>query len=286
MARARAPPTERVRQRLARRLGAELAATVPPGYQRVGRVLLVRVPDPLWPHREALGEAWREELGVETVLARTGPVEGELREPTVVPIAGGSTVTEVVEHGVRWRFDASKVLFAQGNRTERRRAALLVRPRERVADLFAGIGYFAVPAARADPSVTVDAVEKNPVSFRYLEENAQLNGVADRLTAHLGDNREVALPPGRFDRVFLGWLPDATPWLDRALELVDRCGGTVHVHLVAEVHEPLEATAARVAGLARDLGAEVDGAPFAREVKPYGPGRRHVVVDVRTVPRT
>lgn len=284
MARARAPPAERVRRRLASRLGTEIAATMPSGYQRVGRVLLVRVPPALWSHRRELGEAWRTELGVATVLARTGPVGGELREPSVERIAGESSETEVVEHGVRWRFDASKIMFAQGNRTERRRAGLLVGPHERVGDLFAGIGYFAIPAARAHPTVSVVAVEKNPVSYRYLEENARRNGVDGRLTPVLGDNREVALPRGEFDRLFLGWLPDATPWLDRALELLDPAGGTLHVHRVADVREPLDRTAARVAESLRAQGGEVLRPPTAREVKPYGPGRRHVVVDVRAVP--
>ncbi len=285
MARARLPPAERVRARLARTLGPGPAAHLPDGYQRLGRVLLVRIPPPLWPYRAAVGAAWREELGVATVLARTGPVEGELREPTVVPIAGESTLTEVVEHGVRWRFDAAQIMFAAGNRTERRRAGLLARPGEAVADLFAGIGYFAIPAALRAPSIRVLAVEKNPRAYRFLTENARLNGVADRLEPRLGDNRELDLPRNAFDRIFLGWLPDATPWIERALELAAPGPAALHVHLVADVREPLGATATRVGSLVTHAGRELSGPPASREVKPYGPGRRHVVVDVALAPR-
>ncbi len=285
MARARAPPAERVRARLARALGEDLSATVPDGYQRLGRVLLVRVPAPLWPHRGAVGEAWREELGVATVLARTGRVEGELRAPSVVPIAGDSAVTEVVEHGVRWRFDAARIMFAAGNRTERHRARLLVRPGERVADLFAGIGYFAIPAALSASSVRVLAVEKNPLAHRFLVENARLNGVDGQLDALRGDNRELDLPLGAFDRVFLGWLPDATPWIGRAVELLGSGPATLHVHLVADVREPLGTTALRVGALVERTGRTLAPPPLGREVKPYGPGRRHVVVDVALAPR-
>ncbi len=284
MARPRLPPAERVRARLARSLGRELAGGVPDGYQRLGRVLLVRVPPGLWPHRAELGEAWREELGVETVLARAGPIGGELREPSVVRLAGGATVTEVVEHGIRWRFDAARIMFAQGNRVERQRARRLVRPGETVADLFAGIGYFAIPAAVGSRTTRVLAVEKNPLAHGFLVENARLNGVADRLLPLLGDNRVVELPEHAVDRVFLGWLPDATPWVGRSLRLLRRDGGVLHVHRVDDVRVPLAAAAEKVAAEIVASGGRLRGPPSAREVKPYGPGRRHLVVDAVAAP--
>lgn len=279
----RRSPVERVRARLARSLGPPLASRVPDGYQRLGRVLLVRVPPGLWPHRAELGEAWRAELGVATVLARTGPVGGELREPSVVRLAGGTTVTEVVEHGVRWRFDAARLMFAAGNRTERQRMRRLVRPGERVADLFAGIGYFAVPAALAHPTTSVVAVEKNPLAHAFLVENARLNGIEDRLDARLGDNREVDLRADGFDRVLLGWLPDATPWVGRAVALLGGRPGVLHVHRVDEVRRPLAESARSVAAEIVRAGGRLRVEPVAREVKPYGPGRRHVVVDAELV---
>ncbi len=255
---------------------------MPRGYQRIGTVLLLRLPPKLAPYRRLLGEAWQEELGVETVLARTGPIDGELRHPRVERLAGDTTVTEVVEHGVRWRLDAARVMFAAGNRTERRRVAGLVRPGERIADLFAGIGYFAIPAALA--LARVSAVEKNPIAYRYLVENAARNGVQERLEPHLGDNRDVPLPRGAYDRVFLGYLPSAVPWIGRALELAAPEGATLHVHLVVDARGALPRAREEVAAEVARRGAQGAGPARARAVKPYGPGRTHVVVDapVRT----
>jgi tRNA wybutosine-synthesizing protein 2 len=264
--------------------GEEVAAALPSGYQRLGRVLILRLPPRLEPHFAAIGRAWQDELGVATVLVRTGPISGELREPRVVRVAGDGTETEVVEHGVRWRFDAARVMFAAGNRTERARIGHLVRPGEHVVDLFAGIGYFTIPATRAHASVRVVAVEKNPVSYGYLLENVRINGVADRVDARLGENREVDLPFGTADRVLLGLLPDALPWIGRAVPLVSRSGGWLHVHTVADARGGAERAATDVASWVRTSGAEVVSAPAAREVKPYGPGRTHVVVDVRVRP--
>jgi len=272
------PPAERVRSRFAERVGAEIARELPSGYQRMGRVLLLRLPPALRPHFGTIGEIWREELGVATVLVRTGPIEGELRAPHVERVAGDPTETEVVEHGVRWQFDAARVMFAAGNRTERLRARRIVRPGESVVDLFAGIGYFAIPAALSGPATRVRAVEKNPVAYDYLVRNIERNGVTDRVTPILGDNRDVALEPGSADRVFLGYLPSAIPWVGRAAELLRPTGGTLHVHTVADAREARSTAEAEVRSAVTEAGGRC-ASLVAREVKPYGPGRTHVVVD-------
>lgn len=281
----RRPPAERVRDRLRPLVGRDLAGRMPSGYQRLGRVLLLRLPPSFRPYLGAVGAAWQAELGVATVLAVSGPVVGEFRTPQVERIAGRETETEVVEQGVRWRFDAASVMFAAGNRTERARAGRLVRPGETVVDLFAGIGYFAIPAARLGGAARVVAVEKNPVAAGYLRVNARLNDVADRVEVVEGDNRVVPLPRGEADHVFLGYLPNAVPWVPCALATV-RGEGSLHVHLVADARGAREAAAREVVGAVRDAGGAVVGTPEAREVKPYGPGRTHVVVDVSVVPGT
>jgi tRNA wybutosine-synthesizing protein 2 len=284
MAARRPPPAERVRERLRVVAGDAAAEAMPRGYQRLGRVLLLRLPPALTPYGAALADAWRKELGVETVLAHRGPIAGELRRPAVELLGGGPTETEVVEHGSRWRLDAARLMFSAGNRTERLRFARLVRPGERVADLFAGIGYFTVPAARARPDARFVAVEKNPLAFRYLEENLRLNAVASRVRALLGDNRAVRLEPHAFDRILLGYLPSSLPWLGRALELLARAGGTVHLHLTVDARDaPGRGEETVGLELAR-LGASATAPLRAREVKAYGPGRSHVVVDVAARP--
>jgi tRNA wybutosine-synthesizing protein 2 len=280
----RRPPVERIRDELAAAAGPELAAQLPSGYQRLGHVLLVRWPESLRPEYPRLAEAFRRTLGVRTILRHSGAIEGELRTPQVEVLLEGPTVTEVVEHGIRWRFDAARIMFAAGNRTERARAGRLARPGETVVDLFAGIGYFAIPAAKEGAAARVVAVDRNPLSIEYLVENARLNGVADRIEALLGDNRVVALELGVADRVFLGYLPSAVPWLDRAVPLLRPSGGWLHVHLTTGGRDALEESAAAVTSAVREAGGRPALPVRARAVKPYGPGRSHVVVDVYAVP--
>jgi tRNA wybutosine-synthesizing protein 2 len=283
MGRSELPPADRVRRRIASTLGAPVADQLPTGFQRMGRVLVVRLPEPLRHHFAEIGAAYCTELGVGAVLRRAGETSGELRLPHLELIAGDDPRTEVVEFGVRYRLDAQRILFARGNRTERHRAGTVTRSGEVVADLFAGIGYFALPAAVTGRAGRVWAVEKNPVSFEYLLENVRRNHVADRVECLRGDNREVDLPLGTFDRVFLGYLPSSVPWVPQALTLLKPSGGTVHVHLVVGQRDGLAAAEAEVSRAVERADGSV-AAVRSRVVKAYGPGRQHVVVDVTAKP--
>jgi tRNA wybutosine-synthesizing protein 2 len=279
----RVAPTEAVRARLRSEYGEPLARQLPVGYQRLGSVLLLRLPERLRPAFPLIGEAYREVLGVSTVLRSAGAVRGEFREPAVERIAGTDSETTVVEHGIRFRFDAARILFARGNREERHRFGRLVRPGETVVDLFAGIGYFTLPALLTGRAACVHAVEKNPVSFGYLVENLRRNGVAERAFVYRSDNREAGIPPACADRVVLGYLPTALPWVGEALGLLRPSGGSLHVHLLVGSHEGPSAAVAKVRAAVDSAGGRIPSIA-AREVKPYGPGRSHVVVDVGAVP--
>jgi tRNA wybutosine-synthesizing protein 2 len=152
---------------------------------------------------------------------------------------------------------------------------------ERVVDMFAGIGYFSLPMARAGATVT--AIERNPAAFRYLLENVQLNDVADRVVPYRADCRDVLAQTGEAgdvtaDRVVMGYY-EAHEYLDAALDALAP-GAVVHMHeatpeaLVFE--RPVERL--REAAAARDRAVEVLD---RRRVKGYSEGVAHVVVDAR-----
>jgi len=216
---------------------------------------------------------------VGAVLRRRGPIQGDYRLPGVEFIAGDDARTEVVENGIRYRFDARAVMFSAGNRTERRRAGELVRPGEAVGDLFAGIGYFTLPAARHGRAAHVFACEANPTSVAALRDNVMVNRVADRVTIYAGPNEEAPLPRDALDRVFLGYLPSAVGWIPRAVDLLRSSGGSLHVHHVVGTIGGVAEAEGSVRAAVERTGARVRSLT-GREVKPYGPGRMHAVVDV------
>lgn len=100
---------------------------------------------------------------------------------TVYVCAGEETfVTEVSQHGLRFRLDFSTVFWNSRLENEHRRLVEAhFRPGEVVADIMAGIGPFAVPAAKA--GCTVYANDLNPESFRWLQVRSFAN--AGRMSA-------------------------------------------------------------------------------------------------------
>ena len=126
----------------------EQVADAPASWAVVGSVVLVAFED--CPRREAVGEALLELHGnADTVVAR-GAIAGAHREPDVEVVAGeGDTETVHVEHGTRYALDLSEVMFSPGNKAERARMGDVVEAGEEVLDMFAGVGYFALPMARA-----------------------------------------------------------------------------------------------------------------------------------------
>lgn len=273
----------------------------PSSWAVIGSVVLVTLPEDS-PDETTIGEALLDLHGeADTVLARDG-IDGPERHPSRRVIAGeGTTETVHTEHGTQYAMDLADVMFSPGNEGERTRLGAAVRASgptpeppepglppddpaagtspsddpEHVFDMFAGIGYFTLPMARAGARVT--AAEINPDSFRYLIENASLNDVTDRVTPYRADCRAVA-PEVEADRVVMGHY-DAHEYLDAGLGAV-RDGGLVHYHEVTPDSELPERPIDRLRAAAETQGRTVD-ADSPRKVKSYGEGVSHVVVDAR-----
>ena len=294
-----APPTETAVRDVVRQVdpeprGSDLATLLaecgwtddeveraPGSWAVVGDVVLVRVPEDC-PRPAEVGDALLDLQNAETVLANRG-IEGPHREPDVAVLAGsGDTETVHVEHGTKYALELADVMFSPGNQAERVRMGEVVAPGERVLDMFAGIGYFALPMARAGAEVT--AVERNPAAFRYLIENAMLNGVDERLRPFRADCRDVAewhADPGidvdvAADRVVMGYY-EAHEYLDAALSVIEP-GGTIHLHEATPEAELPDRPVARLerAAAAAGRAVEVDD---VRRVKSYSERVWHVVVD-------
>jgi tRNA wybutosine-synthesizing protein 2 len=258
----------------------------PSSWAVVGSVVLVELGDA--PRPAEVGEALLSLHGeADTVLSR-GSITGEHREPAVEVVAGtGDTETVHHEHGTAYGLDLSKVMFSPGNQAERVRMGEAVEEGERVLDMFAGIGYFTLPMARAGAEVT--AVEHNPTAFRYLIENAQLNDVGSRVHPYRADCRDVVeefANEAPADRVVMGYYDATEPASDGSYEYLDAAltalapGGVVHVHETTPNDLVFERPIERIEDAAAQRGRSVDVLD-TREVKSYSEGVAHVVVDAR-----
>ena len=249
-------------------------ARAPGSWAVVGTVVLVEMGDA--PRPAEVGDALLSlHENADTVLARGG-IDGTQREPDVTVVAGdGDTETVHTEHGTRYALDLAAVMFSPGNKAERARMGEAVSEGEAVVDMFAGIGYFTLPMARAGARVT--AAEINATSFRYLLENAKLNDVHDRVDLYRADCREVA-GGVEADRVVMGYY-EAWEYLDAALAALEP-GGVLHMHEATPESLVFERPVERLETAVNDAGRRVEILD-RRRVKGYSEGVAHVVVDAR-----
>ncbi|WP_324664796.1 class I SAM-dependent methyltransferase [Haloarcula sediminis] len=264
---------------------AELDAA-PSSWAVVGSVVLVAMGDA--PRPGEVGEALLALHGeADTVLARNG-ISGVHREPDVTAVAGeGDTETVHTEHGTEYALDLAEVMFSPGNKAERARMGNAVNESERVLDMFAGIGYFTLPMARAGAEVI--AVEHNPTAFRYLVENTMRNGVDGLVHPYRADCRDVieaGLDGGPVDRVVMGYYEASEPdgaggftYLDSAIDALAP-GGVLHMHEATPEDLVFDRPIERLEAAAADAGRSVEVLD-TRRIKSHSEGVAHVVVDAR-----
>ena len=97
---------------------------------------------------------------------------------TSVPHRLSSTVSEYSgqnESDCRFTFDFSRVYWNSRLHTEHTRLVDMFHPDELVADVFAGVGPFALPAAKKGCAVLAN--DLNPESYKYLNINIKGNKV-------------------------------------------------------------------------------------------------------------
>ncbi len=260
-------------------LPPELASEVTRSMDVIGDVAVLRLKDDIRPRASEIGSALMEVHPRLRAVAIDDGVHGELRVRSLTIIAGeGPLVTTHREHGMELRVDLESAYFSPRLATEHRRVADQVMPGERVLDMFAGVGPFAVLVARLAHPSQVHAVDLNEVAVRLVEENARSNGVDELVTAHLGDAREVVPDLGVFDRIIMNHPHGARDFMDVALG-ASGSGTVIHLHMMGALEESDEA-ADEACRTASDLGHGGVKVDLKREVRTYSPGVLHWCLDL------
>ncbi|PHQ39202.1 SAM-dependent methyltransferase [Halorubrum persicum] len=247
-----------------------------PSLERLGDIVIVDEDDDERA-REIAEAVMASDVPCETVLNRASPIEGELRVRRWDVLAGNGTETVHREYGHEFLLDVAEVYFSPRLATERHRVIEQVGSDETVVDMFAGVGPYAVPMAARGADVV--ACDLNEHAIEYLRENAERNGVADRVTAIAGDVREIADDhAGSADRLVMNLPHSADEFLDAAVRLAgDDC--VVHYYDIQHEDDPFgPGTRAirAVAGDAYDVTVETE-----HVVRSYAPHEYNVCLDVR-----
>lgn len=205
-------------------------------------------------------ERWVHPSGVLWVRS----CQGVQRIPDAKLLSGSCSPVCHRELGMVFWLDPSEVMYSRGNLQEKVRMMQVVRKGERIADMFAGIGYFSLPAARA--GARVHAMELNPVAFGYLCRNVSENHVVGHVLPECGDCRHLLF--GWYDRIIMGHF-DSPAMLDRAVPHA-LPGGSIHLHMLSSD------TPGIPGGYQDCLAVE-----RTRRIKKVAPHMWHYVLDLR-----
>ncbi|XP_076605513.1 tRNA (guanine(37)-N(1))-methyltransferase [Chaetodon auriga] len=159
------------------------------GFSRVGHIAHMNLREHQLPYKNLIGQVIMDKNpGVTCVVNKTNIIDSTYRNFKMELLAGDENmVAKVKENGMTYEFDFSRVYWNPRLSTEHQRVVQLVKRGDTVFDVFAGVGPFAIPAARSGANVLAN--DLNPESYRWLQHNCKLNKVENKVRSFNLDGR-------------------------------------------------------------------------------------------------
>ena len=252
---------------------AAITAEIPSSFETVGHIAHLNLRDELLPYRQSIGRVLlTKNSALRTVVNKTGTIETQFRTFPMEVIAGDDdTVVEVrrdaqsvagcvarhatllrpppcqVKHcGATFRFDFRTVYW--NSRLQHEHELLVTQHIPAgavVADVFCGVGPFAVPLALDPRACVVHANDLNPASHAALLANVAANRVGGRVRCYNEDGRDFIRRLVRarvpFTHAVMNLPADALSFLDAFVGLYGE-GGSGAGSVVEGVPEAATAT--------------------------------------------
>ena len=264
------PVTNRSRD-YRRKLPKEIQDVAPRAFDIFGEIAIIRLPKEIHEFSDSIASALIHSNPNVTKVAMDLGVKGSYRIRELKLIGGESGfVTTHKENGLKFRLDISKVYFSPRLSMERQRLSRLVEPGERILDAFAGAAPFSITLAKNGGKVT--AVDANPESERWAEENFNLNHIPisnyEFICSRIEDTVESL---NEYDRIIMNNPTKSLDYVHLLTPLV-RKGGMVHVYCILSNNQTDEVFSV--------FGPDFE-LTLMREVHPYSPATSMMVFDMK-----
>ena len=252
----------------------------------VGDIAIIRLPSTLQANaRVAAKTMMSRHRNVKTVLLQTSPVTGDLRLRHLEYVAGiNKTSTIHKEFGCLFAVDVEKCYFSPRLSHERMRIAKMVKSKETVVNMFAGVGCFSIIVAKHANPEEVISVDVNPTAVHFMQENIRLNRVYDKITPLLGDSKEIINSQLQrvADRVLMPLPEKALEYLPWGLSALKESGGWIHYYSFEHAKKNENRAEKIKSKVEESLDVyNVDfKVPFTRVVRSTGPNWFQLVADV------
>ncbi|KAG9314128.1 Met-10+ like-protein-domain-containing protein [Chiua virens] len=171
-------------------LPQELCDGSPTGFAITGHIAHMNLNQEYLRYKHLIGQIILDKNpGIKTVVNKLDNIDNKFRFFEMEVLAGEPDfVVEHHESDCRFVFDFSKVYWNSRLHTEHDRLVQLFKPEDVVADVFAGVGPFAIPAAKKGCAVLAN--DLNPKSAHWLSKNIVVNHVSDVVRSNCEDGRD------------------------------------------------------------------------------------------------
>nr|MBA4405230.1 class I SAM-dependent methyltransferase family protein [Nanoarchaeum sp.] len=271
----------KLKNKLSKKLNEKELKTLPHGYQIIGKILLIKLKPGLLKHKKIIGETILGLFPYIHTVCLIKEISNVERKPKIEIIAGCKRSTQTLhkEHGCQFLLDVSKIMWSQGNKEERIRLVKLVKPKETIVDMFAGIGYFSIFIAKHSKPRKIYAIDINPDAIEYLRKNIWLNNVENKIEVLQGDCRKFAnLLENTADRIIMGYLFKTEKFLPYALKIAKN-NAIIHFHRTVK-QEEIEKIKKKVIKIGDKNKVKIKVLKTVK-VKSYAPKILHIVLDLK-----
>ncbi|XP_078000991.1 tRNA (guanine(37)-N(1))-methyltransferase-like [Glandiceps talaboti] len=174
-----------------------LRAVLPPdievisSFSRMGHIAHMNLRPEQMAYKQVIGQVILDKNpGIKMVVNKVNTIDNEFRFFQMEMMAGEekSMVVTMKENRCTFEFDFSKVYWNPRLSTEHDRIVGELKEGDVVYDVFAGVGPFAIPAAKKGCKVLAN--DLNPESYKWLVKNAKVNKVQDRVKCYNLDGRD------------------------------------------------------------------------------------------------
>ncbi|KAI0348300.1 hypothetical protein BDW22DRAFT_1319282 [Trametopsis cervina] len=175
---------------LAAVLPEELVEGAPSGFATVGHMAHLNLNDEYLPYKYLIGEVILDKnRHIRTVVNKINSIHTQFRFFQMELLAGEPDyIVEHHESDCKFTFDFSKVYWNSRLHTEHGRLVDSFSREDVVADVFAGVGPFALPAAKKGCAVLAN--DLNPESYKYLKINIDNNKVDTLVRSFCEDGKD------------------------------------------------------------------------------------------------
>jgi tRNA (guanine37-N1)-methyltransferase len=249
-------------------------------FDLMGTIAVVEIPKGIEPRKvaRAIMEVHR---GVKSVFQKKSGMKGRYRVRELKLIGGKKQkIASYIENGVKLEFDVEKVFFSPRLSNERKRISDLIRKKENVLVLFAGVGPFAICIAKNKPKTKVVGIELNKEAVKWFNRNIRMNKL-ENVKAVLGDvKKELMKKRYRHwaDRIIMPLPKDAEHFLSCA-EKACKKGTVIHFYTFVEEAKARKETLEKLkSNLKRGFRIR-----RLKQVRDYAPKIIQVVADVEVL---